>query len=82
MSTLSALGGLVLANSIGHIHTVADENWHIKRLDIRFDGYLKSGNVQQSHIDYITERMGHCPVSSNLIEPPEHSTQITIRASS
>jgi hypothetical protein len=74
--TNAAECNLVLLSSTGQIHTVADENWRIQQIDIQFDGILKSGMAEQSNIDYIIDRMGHCPVSANLIEPANRSTRV------
>lgn len=72
---------LELESSTGRIRTVTDEHWRIQKLDIQFDGILKNGRVEQANIDYIIERMSHCPVSSNMIQPADHSTRVNIHES-
>ena len=69
--------GLVLDSSIGRLHIVTDEDWRIQSIDIQFDGILRSGDPTQDDIDYIVDRMAHCPVSSNLVKPTQHSTRIS-----
>ena len=75
--TNAAERDLVLASSKGHIHVVADEDWHIQRIEVRFEGVLHSGTPTQSDIDYIIDRMGHCPVSTNMLKPADSSTMVT-----
>ena len=75
--TNAAERGLVLASSKGRIHVVADEGWHIENIEVQFEGVLRDGDAAQSDIDYIIDRMGHCPVSSNLVKPADSSTIVT-----
>ena len=75
--TNAAERGLVLESSKGRIHVVADEGWHIENIEVQFEGVLRDGDAAQSDIDYIIDRMGHCPVSSNLVKPADSSTIVT-----
>ena len=68
MRTNSAERGLILFSAKGRMEIRTDKNWHIKKADIQFDIYLKSGEPSQEDIDYILGRMPHCPVSSNLFK--------------
>ena len=45
---------------------------------VRFAGHLASGNPTQDAIDYITERMGHCPVSINLKPIAEREARVEL----
>jgi len=69
MRTNSAERNLLLDSATGELHVQTDEDWHIKVATIIFNAKLKSGSPTQDDIDYITDRMTHCPVSSNL---PDH----------
>jgi hypothetical protein len=68
MRTNSAERDLLLENSSAEFEVVADETWHIKNVDVAFSVKLKSGTPGEDDIAYIKDRMGHCPVSSNLPE--------------
>jgi len=49
---------------------VANEDWAIQDAEVSFNSQIKSGNPGDAKLlSYITKRMHHCPVSSNL---PEH----------
>jgi len=75
--TNAAERDLVLASSNGRIHVVADEGWHIQKIEVQFEGVLRDGDPAQSDIDYIIDRMAHCPVSTNLVKPADSSTIVT-----
>ena len=68
---------LVLASSEGRVYIVTDEDWHMQQLHIEFEGILRDGMPTQSDIDYIIDRMGHCPVSTSLVKPADSSTTVT-----
>ena len=57
---------LVLKSSTGELKITAGEFWNISKASISFIAKLKSGTPNSENINYITERMKHCPVSSNL----------------
>lgn len=80
--TNSAESGLMLESSKGYIKTIADEHWAIHHLEVKFEGLLKSGQVEQKHIDYIIDRMGHCPVSTNSKLIADRSTVVTFDSAS
>ena len=61
-----AENGVVLAGARGELHVTTDADWHILHLLVSFTGYLRSGEPDAGLVDYIIERMQHCPVSSNL----------------
>ena len=66
MRTNSAECNLVLESTTGEMKIIAGEFWNIKDATISFKAKLKSGSPTDDDINYITERMKHCPVSSNL----------------
>jgi len=66
MRTNCAERGLTLFSSEGEIRLVASEIWEIRDISVRFNGRLKSGSLTDDALNYITERMHHCPVSTNL----------------
>ena len=62
----SAERNLVLESATGEMKIIAGEFWNIKDATITFNANLKSGSPTQDDINYVTDRMQHCPVSSNL----------------
>lgn len=66
MRTNCAERDLVLASAHGELRVETSENWEIKQVTVSFDSKLKSGTPSQVDLNYITERMRHCPVSTNL----------------
>ena len=72
MRTNSAERNLALESTTGEMKIIAGEFWNIKYATITFQAKLKSGSPTEDDINYITERMKHCPVSSNL----SHNLQI------
>ncbi len=66
-----AENGLLLAHARGELHITTDEDWHIRHLLVSFSGHLRSGRPNAELVDYIIERMQHCPVSSNLRPVPD-----------
>ncbi len=69
MRTNCAERGLLLNSATGAIRLVADEAWRMQRLHVSFDAVLESGRPDADDIEYITGRMGQCPVSKNLLAP-------------
>lgn len=68
MRTNSAERNLVLESASGEMKIIAGEFWNIKDATITFNAQLKSGTPTEDDINYITDRMLYCPVSSNLPE--------------
>jgi hypothetical protein len=68
---------LVLDSAVGSIEVTADDEWNMRKLHIHFDGRLKSGTPTDDDIVFIVERMGHCPVSTNLKTPPDTETTVS-----
>ena len=62
----SAERNLILDSASGELKLTADEFWNIKKVKVNFKAKLKSGKPSDDDIDYIIDRMGHCPVSSNI----------------
>ena len=79
MRTNSAESNLILESSTGELQVEAGEFWDLINVTVSFDVKLKSGTPTQENIDYITERMTHCPVSSNL--PKNINMNITVNFS-
>jgi len=59
---------LHFASSRGRIRVEASEDWHLEKVDVRFDVKLARGDAGTDDIDYIVSRMKQCPVSKNF--PP------------
>ncbi len=68
MRSNSAECGVELASAAGNLIVDTDETWHIQKIRVHFVARIRHGTPTQENLDYITERMYHCPVSSNL--PP------------
>jgi len=68
MRTNSAECNLILESSSGEIIVNAGEFWNLKDVSVSFNAKIKSGSATDENIQYISERMTHCPVSSNLPE--------------
>jgi len=66
MRANSAERGLVLESTFAEMKIEAGEFWDIKQVEILFNVKLKSGKPTEDDMAYITERMKHCPVSSNI----------------
>ena len=57
---------LVLESAHGELQVDTSATWEIKHIDVLFNARLKSGQPTRDDLNYITERMRHCPVSTNL----------------
>jgi hypothetical protein len=68
--------GLRLESADGSIDLLADEDWCVRKMHIRFDACLKSGSPTREDVDYIVARMKQCPVSKNLKPVPDALTEI------
>ena len=66
LRTNSAERNLILDSATGELKLTAGEFWNIQNVDITFNVKLKSGQPADDDIAYIIDRMGHCPVSSNI----------------
>jgi len=76
MRVNAAERGLLLASAEGSIEAIADEDWTLRKLQVRFEARLQSGNPSESHVADILDRMRHCPVSTNLKQPPEMVVEV------
>jgi hypothetical protein len=76
MRTNSAERNLVLESAAGDMKVLAGEYWEIKDTTIAFKVKLKSGLPTEDDISYITDRMKHCPVSTNLPESLQIKTSV------
>lgn len=66
MRTNSTERNLVLESATGELQMVTSEFWNIKDIIVKFNAKLRSGSPTEDDINYITGRMKHCPVSTNL----------------
>jgi uncharacterized OsmC-like protein len=57
---------LMLESARGELKLEASEDWVILDIEVSFDCALSSGTVTEEALAYITDRMHHCPVSTNL----------------
>ena len=76
MRTNSAERNLPLESATGELKLTAGEFWNITDVAIDFRVKLKSGRPSDDDIDYIIERMGHCPVSSNITNDIEKNATV------
>jgi len=71
MRTNAAERKLMLGSSAGELLVNANQQWQIQNIQVSFIAKLRSGNPSKADINYIRERMHHCPVSSNLPKAAE-----------
>ncbi|MCW8831115.1 MAG: hypothetical protein OQK32_06280 [Gammaproteobacteria bacterium] len=76
MRTNFAERNILLESARGELQLSAGEFWNIKKVDITFNAKIKSGSPDKADIDYIIERMGHCPVSMNI--PADIDKKVTV----
>ena len=82
MRTNAAERNLLLDTAQGSIEVVADQDWVVQKLHVRFQGRLQSGTPAPGDVDYIVERMQHCPVSINLKDVADSRTAVDFIAAS
>ena len=76
MRTNAAERGLLLDSARGSIEVAADRDWVVQKLHVQFQGQLQSGTPAAGDVDYIVDRMRHCPVSINLREVADSRTAV------
>jgi hypothetical protein len=76
MRSNAAERGLLLDAARGSIEVVANRDWVVQRLQVRFEGQLQSGTPAPGDVDHIIDRMQHCPVSINLKEVADSRTLV------
>jgi hypothetical protein len=76
MRTNAAERGLLLDAARGSIEVVADQDWVVQKLHVRFQGQLQSGTPAPGDVGYIIDRMQHCPVSINLKDVADSHTAV------
>lgn len=69
---------LVLASAHGELEVDARKNWEITAINVTFSANTRSGTASQDDLDYITERMRHCPVSTNLAAQVKLNIQVNL----
>jgi len=77
MRTNCAERNIVLKSATGELKLSAGEFWNIQKVEVTFNANLKSGKPSNDDITYIIERMGHCPVSTNIPDDIEKKSSIT-----
>jgi hypothetical protein len=70
--------GLLLESASGSIVVRANADWIVQQLHIGFTGKLKSGTPTRDDLDYIVDRMKHCPVSTNMRDVPDSQTTLAL----
>jgi hypothetical protein len=68
--------GLRLEHANAELDLVATDNWKIDRVSVRIEARLRGGTADQAAVDYIRQRMRLCPVSVNLVEPPDYHIEL------
>jgi hypothetical protein len=76
MRSNAAERGLLLDSAGGSIEVLADNGWVLQKLHVDFDVKLQSGNPSPQDVDYIIDRMRHCPVSANIKNVPDTQTRV------
>jgi hypothetical protein len=71
LRTNSAERNLLLESATGDLQVTTNEVWRIQSAIVTFNVKLKSGLPTEDDINYIIDRMGHCPVSTNLLDSIE-----------
>ena len=77
MRTNCAERNIVLESATGELKLSAGEFWNIQKVEASFNANLKSGNPSEDDIRYIIDRMGHCPVSSNIPDDIDKKSSVT-----
>lgn len=70
--------GLPLESASGTIDIRANADWVVQQMHIGFTGKLKSGVPAPADLDYIVDRMKHCPVSMNIREAADSQTTLNL----
>ncbi|NCF36231.1 MAG: hypothetical protein GWP56_07560 [Gammaproteobacteria bacterium] len=63
---------LLLERASLDLSLTADEGWRIQKVGVAIDSKLRGGTADPAAIDHIKQRMRLCPVSVNLVEPPDY----------
>lgn len=77
MRTNCAERNICLESASGELKLTAGEFWNIQKVDVSFNAKIKSGQPSDDDITYITERMGHCPVSTNIPADIDKKSTVT-----
>lgn len=76
MRTNAKERGITLQSTKGSLDVVTSIDWIIEKVRVRFDGVIASGKPSDDDINYIIERMGHCPSTVNLREIPDFVSEV------
>ncbi|MDH3219735.1 MAG: hypothetical protein OEO19_09400 [Gammaproteobacteria bacterium] len=71
--------GLQLERADETMELRADGDWKLKRVKITIDAVLREGSADRESIAYIRRRMRHCPVSINIMEPPDYHVALNFK---
>lgn len=71
--------GVRLHSCEGTLHIAAGEDWNIERLDVDLVAQAAGAVPGADTVDYIIERMQHCPVSVNLQHNMNCHTRLEFR---
>jgi uncharacterized OsmC-like protein len=72
--------GLILSTCDGQISITTDAHRSIDSLSVDFTGKLRSGDVTQEKMEYISQRMDQCPVSINLKQIDDRQTSVKFKS--
>jgi len=78
MRTNAAERGLLLDSARGSVEVAANDTWVLQSLRVHFDAGIASGEPKPGDVEYIIDRMGHCPVSVNLKAPDDTRTTLNL----
>ncbi|RLB55092.1 MAG: hypothetical protein DRJ42_07285 [Deltaproteobacteria bacterium] len=70
--------GLMLESAVGTIDMETEADWLMTKMNVAYEGKLKSGAPTADDIAYVIGRMKQCPVSKNLKEPQESQTTLKL----
>jgi hypothetical protein len=76
MRTNAAERGLSLDSARGSIEVQANADWVLQKLLVQFEVQLQAGTPSPKDVDFIIDRMQHCPVSINLRDIPDSQTRV------
>lgn len=67
---------MLLERASLELSLTADEDWRIQKVSVAIDSKLRGGKTDPAAIDYVKQRMRLCPVSVNLVEPPDYGIKL------
>lgn len=67
---------LLLEHASLALSLMADEEWRIQKISVAIDAKSRGGAADPDSINHIEQRMRLCPVSVNLVEPPDYGINL------